>query len=45
LRHADDLGAARLVADLERLASRFGARFAPCEALREQANRRTKFYA
>jgi 3-hydroxyacyl-CoA dehydrogenase/enoyl-CoA hydratase/3-hydroxybutyryl-CoA epimerase len=45
LRHADDLGAARLVADLERLASRFGARFAPCEVLREQANRRTKFYA
>ncbi len=45
LRHADDLGAARLVADLERLASRFGTRFAPCEVLREQANRRTKFYA
>jgi hypothetical protein len=39
------LGAARLVADLERLASRFGTRFAPCEVLREQANRRTKFYA
>ncbi|HXI32575.1 MAG TPA: fatty acid oxidation complex subunit alpha FadJ [Gemmatimonadales bacterium] len=45
LRHADDLGAARLVADLERLAGRFGTRFAPCEVLREQANRRTKFYA
>jgi 3-hydroxyacyl-CoA dehydrogenase/enoyl-CoA hydratase/3-hydroxybutyryl-CoA epimerase len=45
LRHADDLGAARLVADLERLAGRFGARFAPCDVLREQANRRTKFYA
>ncbi len=44
LRHADDLGAARVVADLERLAGRFGARFAPCEVLREQANRRTKFY-
>jgi 3-hydroxyacyl-CoA dehydrogenase/enoyl-CoA hydratase/3-hydroxybutyryl-CoA epimerase len=44
LRHADDLGAARLVADLERLASRFGPRFTPCEVLREQANRRTKFY-
>jgi 3-hydroxyacyl-CoA dehydrogenase/enoyl-CoA hydratase/3-hydroxybutyryl-CoA epimerase len=45
LRHADDLGAARLVADLERLAGRFGVRFAPCEVLREQANRRTKFYS
>jgi 3-hydroxyacyl-CoA dehydrogenase / enoyl-CoA hydratase / 3-hydroxybutyryl-CoA epimerase len=44
LRHADDLGAARVVADLERLADRYGARFAPCEALQEQARRHGKFY-
>ncbi|MBI1967811.1 MAG: fatty acid oxidation complex subunit alpha FadJ, partial [Gemmatimonadetes bacterium] len=37
LRHADDLGAARLVADLERLAERHGPRFAPCDVLRDQA--------
>lgn len=45
LRHADDLGAARIVADLERLAERHGVRFAPCEVLREQARRQTKFYS
>ena len=44
LRHADDLGAARLVADLERLAERHGPRFAPCEALRDLARRNAKFY-
>ncbi len=44
LRHADDLGAARLVGELERLAERLGPRFAPCEVLREQAHRNTKFY-
>jgi 3-hydroxyacyl-CoA dehydrogenase/enoyl-CoA hydratase/3-hydroxybutyryl-CoA epimerase len=44
LRHADDLGAARVVADLERLADRYGARFAPCEVLQEQARRHGKFY-
>jgi 3-hydroxyacyl-CoA dehydrogenase / enoyl-CoA hydratase / 3-hydroxybutyryl-CoA epimerase len=44
LRHADDLGAARIVADLERLAERYGPRFAPCEALRDQARRSAKFY-
>jgi 3-hydroxyacyl-CoA dehydrogenase/enoyl-CoA hydratase/3-hydroxybutyryl-CoA epimerase len=44
LRHADDLGAARLVDDLERLAARYGARFAPCEVLRDQAARGGKFY-
>jgi len=44
LRHADDLGAARLVADLERLAERLGPRFAPCEVLLDLAKRDTKFY-
>ncbi len=44
LRHADDLGAARLVADLERLAERLGPRFAPCEVLRDLARRNAKFY-
>ncbi|HEV8264351.1 MAG TPA: fatty acid oxidation complex subunit alpha FadJ [Gemmatimonadales bacterium] len=44
LRHADDLGAARLVADLERLAERHGPRFAPCEVLQEHARRNAKFY-
>ncbi|HEY3280221.1 MAG TPA: fatty acid oxidation complex subunit alpha FadJ [Gemmatimonadales bacterium] len=44
LRHADDLGAARLVADLERLAERCGPRFAPCDALRDLARRNAKFY-
>lgn len=45
LRHADDLGAARLVGELERLAERYGARFAPSDVLREQASRGTKFYS
>jgi len=44
LRYADDLGAERVVSDLERLAERHGVRFAPCEVLREQAGRGTKFY-
>src|SRR5437879_11581933 len=37
LRHADDLGAARIVGELERLAERYGARFAPSDVLRDQA--------
>ena len=45
LRYADDLGAERVVSDLERLAERHGARFAPCEVLREQAASGTKFYS
>jgi len=45
LRYADDLGAERVVTDLERLADRHGARFAPCDVLREQARNGTKFYA
>ncbi len=45
LRHADDLGAARLVGELERLADRYGARFAPCEVLQEQARQATRFYS
>jgi len=44
LRHADDLGAARLVADLERLAERLGPRFATCEVLQDLARRDGKFY-
>jgi len=45
LRYADDLGAARVVADLGRLAERFGPRFAPSEVLQEHARRDTKFYS
>jgi len=45
LRYADDLGAERVVTDLERLAERYGARFAPCEVLQEHARAGTKFYA
>jgi 3-hydroxyacyl-CoA dehydrogenase/enoyl-CoA hydratase/3-hydroxybutyryl-CoA epimerase len=44
LRHADDLGASRLVADLERLSQRFGARFAPSDTLRDMAAHNAKFY-
>jgi 3-hydroxyacyl-CoA dehydrogenase/enoyl-CoA hydratase/3-hydroxybutyryl-CoA epimerase len=44
LRHADDLGAARIVGELERLAERYGPRFAPSEALRDQAAHGGKFY-
>ncbi len=45
LRHADDLGASRLVLELERLTERCGPRFEPCEVLREQAQAGTKFYS
>ncbi len=45
LRYADDLGPERVVTDLERLAERHGARFAPCEVLQEHARAGTKFYA
>jgi len=45
LRHVDDLGAERLVAELERLAERHGPRFAPCDVLREHARRGSKFYS
>jgi 3-hydroxyacyl-CoA dehydrogenase/enoyl-CoA hydratase/3-hydroxybutyryl-CoA epimerase len=44
LHHADDLGAARVVADLERLVERHGTRFTPCEPLAEQARRGGRFY-
>jgi 3-hydroxyacyl-CoA dehydrogenase/enoyl-CoA hydratase/3-hydroxybutyryl-CoA epimerase len=44
LRHADDLGAERLVMELERLTERCGPRFTPCEVLREHARRNAKFY-
>jgi 3-hydroxyacyl-CoA dehydrogenase/enoyl-CoA hydratase/3-hydroxybutyryl-CoA epimerase len=44
LRHADDLGAARLVGELERLEERHGARFAPSEVLQDLARRGAKFY-
>jgi len=45
LRYADDLGAERVVEDLERLAERYGARFTPSEFLRERAQTGTKFYS
>jgi len=45
LRYADDLGAERVVTDLERLAERYGVRFAPCEVLQEHARQGTKFYS
>jgi 3-hydroxyacyl-CoA dehydrogenase/enoyl-CoA hydratase/3-hydroxybutyryl-CoA epimerase len=45
LRYADDLGAERVVSDLERLAERHGVRFAPSEVLQEHARRGTKFYS
>ena len=45
LRYADDLGAERVVTDLERLAERHGARFAPCEVMQEHARQGTKFYS
>src|SRR5437879_4437889 len=44
LRYADDLGAERMVSDLERLAERHGVRFAPSEVLQEHARQGTKFY-
>src|SRR2546423_618712 len=44
LRHGDDLGAAGIVGELERLAERSGPRFAPSEALRDQAAHGGKFY-
>ncbi len=44
LRHADDLGAARIVGELERLAERLGPRFTPSDALRDQARRNATFY-
>lgn len=45
LRYLDDLGADRVYADLQRLAERLGARFAPCEVVVEQARARTRFYS
>jgi 3-hydroxyacyl-CoA dehydrogenase/enoyl-CoA hydratase/3-hydroxybutyryl-CoA epimerase len=44
LRHADDLGAERLVMELERLAARCGPRFTPCEVLVAHAHRHSKFH-
>jgi 3-hydroxyacyl-CoA dehydrogenase/enoyl-CoA hydratase/3-hydroxybutyryl-CoA epimerase len=45
LRHADDIGAARLVGELDRLAQRLGARFAPSDVLQEQARANRTFYS
>jgi 3-hydroxyacyl-CoA dehydrogenase/enoyl-CoA hydratase/3-hydroxybutyryl-CoA epimerase len=45
LRHADDLGAYRVVMELERLAERLGPRFQPSDTLREMATRNAKFYS
>src|SRR5437660_8380423 len=44
LRHADDLGAARIVGELERLAERYGPRVAPSDLPRAQAPRHAKVY-
>jgi 3-hydroxyacyl-CoA dehydrogenase/enoyl-CoA hydratase/3-hydroxybutyryl-CoA epimerase len=44
LRHADDLGAARVVDDLQRLSDRLGPRFTPSEVLRDLAQRESRFY-
>jgi 3-hydroxyacyl-CoA dehydrogenase/enoyl-CoA hydratase/3-hydroxybutyryl-CoA epimerase len=44
LRHADDLGAERLVSELERLAERHGPRFQPSDTLADMARHNTKFY-
>jgi 3-hydroxyacyl-CoA dehydrogenase/enoyl-CoA hydratase/3-hydroxybutyryl-CoA epimerase len=44
LRHVDDRGAASIVADLERCAATFGARFAPAEALTDMAARGRTFH-
>ena len=45
LRYADDLGAARIVDDLERLTERLGMRFTPCDALKDLARSGGKFYS
>ena len=44
LRYADSLGTATIVARLDELASRLGARFRPSEPLRRLAQRGAKFY-
>ena len=44
LRYADSLGAQSIVARLEELTKRHGARFAPSEPLRRLAQRNAKFY-
>src|SRR2546425_4286186 len=44
LRHADDLGPARIVGELERLAERYGAPFTPSDVLRDQARHNAKVY-
>ena len=44
LRYLDDLSADRVYADLSRLAERLGSRFAPSQAIVEQARARKRFY-
>ena len=44
LRYIDDFGAANVVQDLERYASRYGERFAPADLLVEMARTNRKFY-
>ena len=44
LRTIDSLGAAQVVATLEQLAAEHGARFAPCQALVEQAAKGGRWY-
>ena len=45
LRHADQVGPARIASDLERLADREGAAFAPCELLADLARTGGTFHA
>lgn len=44
LRYLDDIGAGSVVADLERLAERYGERFHPCQPLVEMARSGARFY-
>ncbi len=44
LRHADSVGAAKIVSGLEALAPKYGAHFVPCERLRTMATAGATFY-
>ena len=44
LRYMDSLGAGEVVARLQRLATQYGSRFTPCEALVQRAERGDTFW-
>ncbi|MDU5688528.1 MAG: fatty acid oxidation complex subunit alpha FadJ, partial [Kluyvera cryocrescens] len=44
LRYMDTLGAGEVVARLQRLATQYGSRFTPCEALLQRAERELTFW-